>query len=76
MKNTTIETSRDVTLMSSCFFESIDRIRNTPMIGRKVISERIGKDIQLLQNYKFIESQINTNLHIYKIHLNCWVYFA
>ena len=50
-KNTTIETSRDVILMSSCFFESIDRIRITPIIGRKVISERIGKDIQLLQNY-------------------------
>ena len=55
MKNTTIETSRDVTLMSSCFFESIDRINNTPIMGRKVIKVRIGRDTRysVIINFAF-----------------------
>ena len=52
-KNTTTDTSSAVILINSCRFESIERIKNTPMMGRNVISERIGKDIQILQNYEF-----------------------
>ncbi|BBO18410.1 hypothetical protein BPIT_27020 [Candidatus Brocadia pituitae] len=48
--NTTMETSRVVILISSPLLESILRIKNTPMTGRKVISESIGIEISVFLN--------------------------
>jgi hypothetical protein len=39
-----MEINRVVILINSCFFESMDRTKNTPIIGRNVINVRIGRN--------------------------------